>query len=80
MRGGDGTFFRPVTGPTLVRDGLEVVLPRGEHTFWAVRREMFLQVVRDYSGIGDFRDLECYEVEFLFDALRGELKQATKGS
>ena len=56
------------------RDGV----PR--HTFWTVYSEMFLQVVRDYSGIGDFRDLECHEIEFLFDALRGELKQATKGA
>jgi hypothetical protein len=63
-----------VTLPPYVEDG--VAIP--QHTFMNVYTEMFLQVVMDYSGIGDFRELEYNEVVFFYEGLRKDLKEATK--
>jgi hypothetical protein len=41
---------------------------------------MLLQVMRDYAGLGDWRALTAGEIEWLYDALRPELKKATKPS
>jgi len=72
-------FFGVIAGPLLVRGGMDVKLPKGNHTRTAVYTEMYLQVIRDYAGIGDFRHLTETEIAFLYDGLRHELKEATKG-
>ena len=38
---------------------------------------MLRQVCRDYSGLGNFRDLTVSEIAFFYDGLRPELRQAT---
>lgn len=55
-----------------------MILKDGYHTRVNVYSEMLLQVVRDYPGIGDFRLLTEDEIEFFYDALRPELRKATK--
>lgn len=72
------TFFGVITGPTLVRFGQEVILPKEQHTRINVYAEMLLCVTRDYNGIGDWRELEEHEIEFFYNGLRRELKKATK--
>jgi len=67
-----------VTDPLLVRNGHDAHLGPERHTWFNVYREMFLQVVHDYNGIGDFRDLEYYEIEFFYEAMRASLRDATK--
>lgn len=47
------------------------------HTFLNVYREMLVQICRDYPGLPDPRTLELHEIEFFYEALRGELKQHT---
>jgi len=71
-------FFGVITEPLLVRDGQEVTLQGEKHNRVNVYSEMLLHVVRDYAGIGDWRSLEEHEIEFFYDALRYELKKATK--
>lgn len=72
------SFFVEITEPKLVRDGTDVILPKGQHTRPNVYSEMILQITRDYSGLGNWRDLEEEEIEFFYNGLRAELKQATK--
>ena len=67
-----------ISEPLLVRDGIDTKLPKGQHTRVNVYSEMLLHVIRDYNGIGDWRELEEHEIEFFYDALRKELKKATK--
>ena len=67
-----------MTGPCLVRSGKDVVLSGGRHTFYNVFREMFLQVLLEYNGLGDFRDLTFDEVEMFYEAIRPSLREATK--
>lgn len=69
-----------ITRPLLVRNGADVKLPAGQHTRINVYSEMLLQVVRDYNGIGDWRLLEDHDIEFFYNALRPELKKASRGS
>lgn len=78
MFGDTRTFFGVITGPPLVRQGQDVVLPGGDHTRCAVYGEMLLQVMHDYSGLGDFRILESDEIEFFYDGIRSGLKKDTK--
>ena len=61
-----------------MRAGADVKLSRQAHTRVTVYSEMLAQVVRDYSGIGDFRVLSADEIRFFYDWLRPELKEATK--
>jgi len=72
-------FFSVITRPLLVRNGTDVKLPSGRHLRFAVYQEMLLQVVRMYPGIGDWRLLTAQEIEFFYDALRPELRKATRG-
>lgn len=67
-----------ITGPLLVREGGDAKLPGERHTRPAVYTEMLLQIVRDYPSVGDWRELGEYEIEFFYDALRPELRKATK--
>jgi hypothetical protein len=69
-----------ITEPKLARPGGDVILPRGQHTRLNVYSEMLLQVVRDYPGIGDWRELEEHEIEFFYNALRPELRKMKSGS
>jgi len=78
MRNDSVTFFCEVTGPPLVRSGKDVILDGGRHTFFNVYREMLLQVLMDYTGLGNWRDLTYDEVEFFYEALRPSLRRATK--
>lgn len=39
---------------------------------------MLVQVVRMFAGIGDFRRLTMSEIRFFYNAIRGELREATK--
>lgn len=39
---------------------------------------MFLQVVAEYSSLGDMRRLKDYEIRFFYDGVRNSLKQRTK--
>lgn len=39
---------------------------------------MLVQICRFYHGIGDFRQLSMSEIRFFYNALRGELHEATK--
>jgi hypothetical protein len=66
-----------IAAPLLVRGGRNVHLEE-EHTRVRVYTEMLLQVVHDYPGIGNWRELSEHEIEFFYDGLRGELKKATK--
>ena len=70
-----------------MRDGAETRLPRvrddeGEyvetHTFWAVHREMFLQICLDYASLPDPRTLTASEIRFFYDGIRHSLKERTK--
>jgi len=54
-------------------------LPGKQHNRVNVYAEMLLQVIRDYPGIGNWRDLTQSEIEFFYDGLRPELRKATKG-
>jgi len=72
-----------VSEPLLVRNGADVRLDVdregfSKHTFFNVYHEMFLQVVSDVRGIGDFRELSYDEVEYFYDTLRPSLREATK--
>jgi hypothetical protein len=67
-----------ITGPLLVLDGADRRLPGQDHTRPAVFEAMLLQVMRDYASLGDWRDLDEDEIEWLYDALRPELRKATK--
>ena len=71
-------FFAPIGGPLLVRKGSEVRLER--HGRMQVYREMLFTIIREYPGIGDWRILSAGEIEVFYDALRSELKRASKGS
>ena len=64
--------------PLLVRDGVDAKLPKGEHTFFNVYREMLYQVARDYSSIGDVRKLKISEIVFWYEGLRSEIREFTK--
>lgn len=64
--------------PPLVRGGVDVTLPQGEHTFGNVYREMMYQVARDYSSVPDVRTLRVSEIRWFYDGLRPELKVHTK--
>ena len=50
----------------------------GGHHHIMVYRAMLLQVVRDYSGLPDFRTLRQHEIRVLFEGLRDELKKGSK--
>jgi len=39
---------------------------------------MLLQITRDYSALGDFRELTLSEIRYFYDGLRPELRSATK--
>lgn len=62
----------------LVRHGEDARLYHGDHHRVSVYSEMLLQVVRDYSGLPNCRDLSDSEIRWFYDGLRAELKQATK--
>lgn len=49
-----------------------------KNTFLNVYKEMFLQICREYCGIGDFRKLKASEIRFFYEGMREELKEATK--
>lgn len=61
-----------------MREGEDTKLPNEQHTRRNVYAEMLAQVVREYSGIGDFRTLTSDEIRFFYDWLRPELKVVTK--
>lgn len=72
----------------LVRGGADARLPRKRdldtdkwiemHTVFAVYREMFFQVCRDYSSLPDPRSLRLHEIRAYYDPLRGDLREHTK--
>ena len=62
----------------IVRGGIDHKHPRNQHTMLNVVGEMFLQVIRDYAGINDFRTLTVQEIKYLYEGLRPELKEITK--
>lgn len=70
--------FNGLVRTTLVRNGNNKTLPKGQNTFDNVYTEMYLQICRDYSGIPDARTLEAHEIRFFYDGLRSELKEHTK--
>lgn len=61
-----------------MRHGADGKLPRKEHTFGTVYREMFLQVCRDYPSLPDVRTITAGEIRFFYDGLRAELHEHTK--
>ena len=65
-------FFGVVKTP-LIRGGKDFKLE--EHTFFCVYAEMLCQIARDYHGLPDIRTLKAHQIRFLFEGLRGELKQ-----
>lgn len=73
-----GFFLGGIVRTTLVRDGNEVILPKGQHTIGFVYTEMLLQICRDYPGLPDPRTLSMGEVRFFYDGLRRELIKHTK--
>lgn len=48
---------------------------QGGNRFGLVYRTMLCQVMREYSGLGDFRKLKAHEIKFLYDGLRAELER-----
>lgn len=72
------SFFGVISGPELVRDGKDVILPGENHNRVTVYSEMLRQVMSDYPSLGDWRVLEEHEIEFFYDGLRDALKRATK--
>lgn len=74
----DAFAFRGPVAITLVREGADVLLPYNERTRFAVFGEMLVQICRDYSSLPNIRKMATYEIEFFYDALRYELKKATK--
>lgn len=71
----------------VVRGGEDARLPhvRGDdgafhegHTVFAVYREMFFQIQRDYASLPDPRSLKMHEIRAYYEALRGELQKHTK--
>ena len=70
--------FNGLVCSTVVRGGADFKHGRGQHTFYTVYSEMFLQVVRDYNGLPDMRTLKAHEIRFLYNGLRAELKETTK--
>lgn len=77
MYGNTHSFFG-IVRPLLVRGGVDVKLPKNQHTMFNVYREMMLQVARDYSGIPDIREMNLTEILFFYNGLRPELKAHTK--
>jgi hypothetical protein len=80
-------FFDGIAATPLVRRGVDEFLHptvdvQGEvttrHTFFAVYREMLLQIARDYPGLPDVRTLRASSIRFFFEGLRGDLHQTTK--
>jgi hypothetical protein len=61
-----------------VRDGEDRRLYGGKHTRIAVYSEMLLNVLASYSLGIDYRTMTENEIEFFYDGLRSELKEATK--
>lgn len=70
-----------------MRGGSDGRLPRvrndeGEHveshTFWAVHRQMLLQICLDYASLPDPRTLTASEIRFFYDGIRDSLKERTK--
>jgi hypothetical protein len=39
---------------------------------------MLFQIMRDFPAVGDWHELTEEEIEFFYDALRPELKEATR--
>ena len=61
----------------LVRGGEDYFIPNG-HTRLSVYAHMLLQIMRDYKGLPDTRTLTSGEIRFLYEGLRGEIKEATR--
>ena len=61
-----------------MRNGEDVRLPNGRHTFLNVYKEMFIQVMLDYPSLGDFRKLTYDEILFFYEGIRPSLRKATK--
>lgn len=79
MFSGDYFFYAvDVDAPKLVIKGEDQYLRKGQHTWLNTRLLMLLNVVRLYNGLGDFRELESYEIETFYEALRTELKELTR--
>lgn len=78
MHGAVLSFFGVITGPTLVRLGEDVILPKGQHTRVNVYCEMIMQIARDYPGLPDVRELTEQQIEFFYDGLRPELRRHTR--
>lgn len=76
MFGVNNSFFGRVT-PLLIRDGADYQIPNA-HNFFNVFTEMFLQVIRDYNCIKDYRKIKISDIVYLYDGLRAELKEITK--
>jgi len=73
----DHHAFFGVVRTTLVSGGGDYHAGR-DNTRAAVYPAMMTQVVRDYSGIPDYRTLTDTEIRFFYDQLRPELRRATK--
>jgi len=72
-----------VATPLVLTDGSEGRLPPGKdghpiHTLPVVYGAMLMQVMREYSGLGDFRRLSLAEIRFLYGGLRRELKESAR--
>jgi hypothetical protein len=61
-----------------VRDGVDRKLYGKEHTRYAVYSEMLVNILASYNLGVDFRTLTETEIEFFYDGLRCELREATK--
>lgn len=48
-----------------------------DNTFFNVHAEMLFQIMRDYSGLPDYRTLKAHEIRFFYDGLRPELYKHT---
>jgi hypothetical protein len=69
-----------MTGPLLVRKGTERLLTEreGGHRRMRVYTEMFLSILEQYPGLGDWRKLSFSEIEFFYDGMRHHLKKVAR--
>jgi hypothetical protein len=62
----------------LVREGELRKLPRDWHTRGTVYSEMLMHVMHEYGSLGDWRELDEDEIEWLYEPLVPMLKESTK--
>jgi hypothetical protein len=79
VRRGDRAATLPRIEPKVGIDGVITQEGHPGHKLLPVYGEMLIQVMREYSGLGDARTLRMAEIRYLYGGLRGELAELTKG-